>query len=317
MAASEALSTPGDERLRELVLIGVTVIWGGTFMVSQLALEHAGPFGILAARFALGALVLYLVFRGRMRGLTSAELRGGIVIGVATFASYALQTSGLLYIASSRVAFITAMYVPVVPLLQLALLGVAPRLSAWIGITVSFLGLAVLSVGEGFTLAFGLGEALTLLGALLAALQIILISRHAPGADPMRLACVQLAVVAGLSLIALPIAGEPLPRPTLAFVAASVGLGVLGTAFAIGAMNWAQQTVSATRATIIYAMEPVWAGLFGAIAGEVMTRSTLAGSALIVLGVLISEARWGLRKRRRRTRAGRLEHRPRRRVSTS
>jgi drug/metabolite transporter (DMT)-like permease len=258
-------------------------------------MADSGPFGLLVTRFAIGSITLLLVYHRRMSRLRGDEFRAGVLIGVATFASYAFQTTGLQLIASSKSAFITAMYVPVVPLLQLALIGVAPRASAWIGIGVSFTGLVVLSSGQGISGGgFGLGEWLTLGGALTAALQIVLISRWAPAADPMRLACIQLAVVAVLSLVAVALTREALPSPTPTFLAASLGLGVLGTAFALGAMNWAQQTVSATRATIIYAMEPVWGGLFGAIAGEPMTRAILTGSSLIVLGVLVSELRWAV-----------------------
>jgi drug/metabolite transporter (DMT)-like permease len=126
----------------------------------------------------------------------------------------------------------------------------------------------------------------------MAAVQIVLISRYAPGADAMRLAFVQLGVVSLLAAGAIPLVGETLPRLTSSFVITSLALGVLGTALALGAMNWAQQTISATRATLIYALEPVWAGLFGAIAGEPMTPNIIGGSSLIVLGVMVSELRW-------------------------
>ena len=56
-------------------------------------------------------------------------------------------------------------------------------------------------------------------------------------------------------------------------------------------MNWAQRSVSPTRATVIYAGEPVWAGLVGRIAGERLPGVALLGCALIVLGVLVSEMR--------------------------
>ncbi|HUE96486.1 MAG TPA: DMT family transporter [Longimicrobiaceae bacterium] len=281
----------GSPRIPEFVLLLVTIVWGGTFLVSQIALRDGDPFGLLLVRFTIGALTLAFVFRRRMRGLTRAEVSAGAVIGLAAFGSFAFQTTGLQYIASSKSAFLTALYVPIVPLLQLGLLGVAPRLSAWLGITVSFTGLIVLSWGEGIGFALGFGEWLTLGGALLAALQIILISRWAPRSDPLRLATVQLVVIAGLSLLAIPLAGEPWPAPTASFATAAVALGVLGSAFAIAAMNWAQRTVSATRATIIYAMEPVWAGVFGAIAGEAMTALTITGSSLIIAGILVSEIR--------------------------
>ena len=62
-------------------------------------------------------------------------------------------------------------------------------------------------------------------------------------------------------------------------------------------MNWAQRSVSPTRATLIYAGEPVWAGVVGRIAGERLPGLALLGGALIVLGVVVSEL--DLRWRRR------------------
>lgn len=303
VAKDSAPVAPGAfrERLPELVLVLVTLVWGGTFLGSQLALRESGPFAFVAMRFTVGAAVLFLLFARRMRGLGRAEILAGAGIGVATFLSYAMQTAGLLHITSSRSAFITALYVPVVPLLQLLLLRKAPRASAWAGIGISFGGLLVLSTGEGATLALGVGEWLTLGGAVMAALQIVLVSRWAPQADPMRLAFVQMAVVAALAAVSVPLAGETIPvlTPTLALAVA--GMGILGTAFALAAMSWAQATVSPTRATVIYAMEPVWAGVAGALAGEAMTGTAVGGSALVVLGVLASELRWPTRKRRLRT----------------
>jgi drug/metabolite transporter (DMT)-like permease len=276
----------------DLALIMVTVIWGGTFLVSQAALQDGGPYGLLTVRFTIGAAVLAFVIRAQMGALTREEIRTGTLLGVVTFASYAFQTVGLQHIASSRSAFITALYVPTVPILQLVLLKSAPRASAWIGIAVSFTGLLFLSSDDGFSLRFGFGESLTLAGALMSALQIVLISRYAPSAHPLRLAVVQLTVVALISLASLTLTREGAPPATSRFLVASLALGVFGTALALGAMNWAQQTISATKATIIYAMEPVWAGIFGALAGEVLTRPALIGSALIVLGVIVSEIRW-------------------------
>lgn len=285
-------------RLPELVLVLVTLVWGGTFLLSQVALRETGPFGLLAVRFSVAAAALSLLFFRRVRGLTRAELRTGAAIGVVTFAAYALQTAGLQHIPSSRSAFLVAMYVPVVPLLQLALLRRAPRASAWAGIALSFAGLVMLSAGEGLTPALGRGDWLTLGGALASALQIVLVSRWAPGTDPIRLALVQLAAVAVLSLLALPVSGEGMPALTPLVVWAGIALGLFATAFVMAAMNWAQQTVPATRATVIYAMEPVWGGAVGALAGEVMTRGTVGGSALIVLGVLVSELAWPRRRTR-------------------
>lgn len=290
------------DRLPELVLLGVTIVWGGTFLVTQRALADAGPFLIVGMRFGIGALILALLFRRRLPGMTRDEWIGGAVVGGVTFISFASQTAGLQYIPSSTSAFITALYVPIVPILQLVLLRHTPRLAAWLGIAICFAGLMVLSWdGEG--IALGLGEGLTLISAVSAAFQIVLISRWVEQADPMRLATVQMAVVSLLSFVAAALTAEPLQPPTWSLVLAVLALGSLGSAFAIGAMNWAQKRISATRATILYTMEPVWAGIFGALAGEVITGSTLVGSMMILTGVLIGEIRW----REVRTEEGEME----------
>jgi drug/metabolite transporter (DMT)-like permease len=294
MTEQAVRTTEGGARARlpEMVLAAVALVWGGTFLLTQAMLRETGPFSVLAIRFTIAALALAALFPRRMRGLTAAEARAGAVIGAVTFASYALQTVGLETIASSRSAFITSMYVPLVPLLQLALMRHSPRAAAWVGIAISFAGLLMLSHGGGAGTAFGAGEWLTLGGAVGAALQIVLLSRWAAGAEPMRLAAVQIAAVAVLSLAAMPLAGEGWPPPTAGIWIPGLALGLVGTAFALAAMSWAQRTVSATSATVIYATEPVWGGVAGALAGEAMTGATVGGSALIVVGVVVSEIRW-------------------------
>jgi drug/metabolite transporter (DMT)-like permease len=290
-------------RLPELALVLVTVIWGGTFLITQIALRESSPFGLLALRFTIGALALALCFAATLRGLTRGEVRAGVVIGIASFASYSLQTFGLQHIASSKSAFITALYVPIVPLLQIAVLRRVPGAAATLGIVISFAGLMLLSVNEGFELSFGVGEWLTLGSAVAAAFQIVLLSRYAAASDPRRLTLVQLCVVAVLSAAAMPLAGESLPPLTPVVLGAALGLGLIATAVALALMAWAQQTVSATRATVIYALEPVWGGGVGAAAGEPMTPPIVGGSAMIVLGVLVSSLRLGRgRVRRRRAR---------------
>jgi drug/metabolite transporter (DMT)-like permease len=72
--------------------------------------------------------------RVRCLGLTFTELKAGMLIGVAIMLGYGLQTMGLQTISSSQSAFITALYVPFVPLLQWLVLGRRPGLMPSIGI---------------------------------------------------------------------------------------------------------------------------------------------------------------------------------------
>lgn len=101
-----------------------------------------------------------------LRGLTRKELQAGVAIGIAIAMGYSLQTWGLQTISSSKSAFITAMYVPLVPLLQWLCLGRLPGLMSCIGIVLAFIGLILLAGPENNLLALGPGRSLPSSGRL-------------------------------------------------------------------------------------------------------------------------------------------------------
>ena len=81
---------------------------------------------------------------------------------------------------------------------------------------------------------------------------------------------------------------KALPGFSWLLLFSAVGLGLTSAVIQV-AMNWAQQSVSPTRATLIYAGEPVWAGVVGRIAGERFPPIAMLGAALIVAAVIVSE----------------------------
>lgn len=274
----------------ELVLIGITMLWGATFLIVHTAMRHSGALFFVGLRFAVAGSLGWLLFHRAMRDLNRRELVAGALIGLTIFLGYALQTYGLRTISSSQSAFITALYVPVVPLLQLVVLRRVPHIMSWIGIALAFIGLLLLAGPDAMRIGLGRGELATLLSTIAIAAEIILISRFAAEVDSRRVTVVQLAVAGLLSFAAMPLAGEPVPAFSWVWLAAGVGLG-LASALIQLAMNWAQKTVSPTRATVIYAGEPVWGGIVGRIAGDRLPGLALLGGLFIVAGVIVSELR--------------------------
>lgn len=274
----------------ELALVAITMVWGTTFLIVQWAMQHAGALFFVGVRFLIAGAMTALVFRKAMRGLTLHELKAGTVIGVAIFLGYALQSHGLKTITSSQSAFITALYVPMVPLLQWLALRRRPGLMSWAGIGLAFTGLVMLAGPEagGFTLSAG--EIVTLLGAVAIAGEIILIGGFASGVDSRRVTAVQLLAGGAMSLAMMPVAGEGVPAFHWVWFSCAVGLG-LASALIQLTMNWAQKVVPPTRATLIYAGEPVWGGIVGRIAGDRLPPLALLGGALIVVAVVVSEWR--------------------------
>lgn len=272
----------------EAVLILITVIWGGTFLLVQTALTYSGPLFFVGLRFAAAASIVALFSLRILRDLTLLEFRAGVFIGTSIMLGYGLQTIGLQTIPSSQSAFITALYVPFVPLLQWLVLGRRPGLMPSLGIGLAFAGLMLVSGPNGASLHFSPGEMATLVSAIAIAAEIILIGAYAGKVDVRRVTVVQLATASVLSFLMVGPTGEALPDFSGWLVVSAVGLGAASAVIQL-AINWAQKTVSPTRATVIYAGEPVWAGIVGRLAGERLPGIALFGAALIVAGVIVSE----------------------------
>jgi len=274
----------------EMVLVFITMLWGGTFLLVHNVMTVSGPMFFVGLRFAAAALFVGLVSARALSGLTWTELKAGMLIGVTIMLGYGLQTMGLQTISSSQSAFITALYVPFVPLLQWLVLGRRPGLMASVGICLAFAGLMLLAGPEGSSLQLSEGELVTLVSAVAIAGEIILISRYAGKVDVRRVTVVQLATASALSLLMVVPTQERLPDFSWLLLLSAVGLGAMSAVIQV-AMNWAQQSVSPTRATLIYAGEPVWAGIVGRLAGERLPGVALIGGVLIVLAVVVSELR--------------------------
>jgi len=169
------------------------------------------------------------------------------------------------------------------------------RLAAWCGLgaaleqaqTLLELPVAVL---QFLVLAGELPQpVLQLLDAVVDLLQRI---AHRPDEiDDGLLALVQIAFTALLSCIAMPIAREPFVMPPLPVWGSALFMGVVATAFALAVMNRVQQFVSSTQATLIYALELVWVGMLGYVAGDQLSLYGWIGCGFILLGMVTGELR--------------------------
>lgn len=280
---------------QELVLVFITLVWGGTFLVVHRAMMYSGPFFFVGVRFATASLLLACFFWRYLHALTWPEVRAGTMIGLAIAGGYGLQTWGMQTISSSQSAFLTALYVPVVPLLQWLVLRRPPGIMAWLGIALAFSGLLLVAGPQESGMALSAGESVTLLSTLAIAAEIILISRYAGQVDVRRVTLVQLLVASACAFLFMIPNDETLPSFSLPLVLSAAGLGAASALIQV-TMNWAQRSVSPVRATVIYAGEPVWAGIVGRIAGERLPAAALLGGALIVCGVIVSELRLRRRK---------------------
>jgi len=279
-----------------LALIVVTAVWGVTFVQVKDAVELYPLFAFLALRFAIASIVLAAPAAGRMRSLGRAGWIAGGSLGLLLALGYALQTAGLERTTVSSAGFITGLYVVFTPLLALLLFRTRVGGAVWVGVALAVAGLAMLSgVGAGDPL----GDLLVLLGSAAYSVQIVLMERYAPRYDPVAFTQAEmLAAFAGFAVVAVALWQVEVPHGWTVWGALLV-TGIFASALGFLVQTWAQRRTSATRTALAFAMEPVWAGIFGFwLAGDRLGAIGWGGCAVIMAGIVVAEPEAGRTLRR-------------------
>jgi drug/metabolite transporter (DMT)-like permease len=282
-------------------LLMVTLIWGATFVMVKDAVTAFPVFSFMALRFTLAALALapLVLWQSRRSRPQSPSIRRSsrispvsvllpsLLVGAALFTGYAFQTFGLQLTTPAKAGFITGLSVAIVPIAAALVLRQPPSRNAWIGVSLATLGLALLSLTVD--LSVQPGDLLVMCCAVAYAAHILLLGHFAPRHSAMQLALGQIATVAVLSIIAALIF-DPRAALTRQVFFAAAFTGVLATAVAFFVQTVAQRFTTSTHTALIFAAEPVFAGLFSfLLIGELLGPRQLLGGALILGGMLVAE----------------------------
>lgn len=271
-----------------LGLLTVTVIWGGGFAVSDMALETLTPFQIMAVRFFIAAVIMTLLGVKQIRTISRDEIRCGFWLGAALFGGFALQIIGLQYTTPSKNAFLTATNVVLVPFIALVIYRKKIETRSLIGAGMAIVGAGVLSLQSDFSI--GIGDGLTLLCAVCFALQIFLTGEYVGRIRPTVLNFLQMTAACVLSFVGLIFSGEFSWHPSSKSLLAVLYLGIVSTTITYLLQTVSQKYVDETKSAIILSMEAVFGTFFSVVLlGERVTGRMLIGSALILAAVLVSE----------------------------
>lgn len=268
-------------------LILVTVIWGGGFVASDLALDSLSPFQIMTVRFGLGAFLMGCAGFRELKGIGKEEVKAGIWMGIALFAGFAFQIVGLQYTTPSKNAFLTALNVVIVPFIAFAVSRKKIGARGLVGAVLAVIGVGVLSLEKDLTL--GIGDFLTLLCAVSFAFQIFLTGVYVKKYKASVLNFIQMAVSFVLSAVFLVIFGEIHFQATAAGWLSVLYLGVVSTTVCYLLQTACQKYVEETKAAIILSMESVFGTLFSIlILHEQITARMIVGCLLIFGAVILS-----------------------------
>ncbi|MEG1741246.1 MAG: DMT family transporter [Acetivibrio sp.] len=277
------------KKMAVLGLILVTIIWGGGFAASDIALKSLTPFQIMTIRFFLATVILGGISLPQMKNIKKEEIRAGILMGVALFAGFALQIIGLQYTTPSKNAFLTATNVVMVPFIAFLFYKKMVGWNGIIGAVMAIIGVGVLSLEQGFSL--GLGDALTLAGAVGFAFQIFLTGEFAGKYRVLVLNSIQMGTALFLSLLFLGVTGQVQVQATPSGWVSVLYLGIVSTSITYLLQTNCQKYVDETKAAIILSMESVFGTLFSVILlHESITIRMVAGCVIILAAVFLSNA---------------------------
>jgi drug/metabolite transporter (DMT)-like permease len=280
-----------------ILMCCAALFWGATFIAQKTGMETIGPMGFTFGRYVIGALAL-LPLAIRETGKTNLvqAMRkdkrlcvGALCLGVFMFGGIGLQQTALLYTNVANAAFLTAFYVPLVPLIAALFLRRHIPLNIWPAVIVSLFGSYLLSGTSNLTAQFG--DLLIIGGAFFWAGHILLIQWVMNQINaPFQLSLLQsivTAIIAGLFMVPLemPAPEDFLPMlPQLAFA----GIVAVGLGFTLQLI--AQRYTTAAAAALILSLESVFAAFFGwLLLGETLVFIALLGCSLIFLSIILAE----------------------------
>ncbi len=281
----------------ELLLLLITLIWGGTFSIIKSALEDVSPLIFLGMRFGLST-ILYSIFFDGFKHFNFKMLKHSLIIAFLLFFGFAFQTVGLKYTTASKSGFITGMLVIFTPIVQLIIERKPPKPGNLIGIVLVTFGLLFLTSKESsiesflFSLGenFNIGDFLTLLCAIMFSFYIVYLDIYSRQNPTSALVFVQLAVTFVFSFLIAPFFENVTVNLTSRLVLALLYTSLFATIFAIYVQTEYQKFTTPTNAAIIFTMEPVFAAIIARILlSEKFSSLAILGSALMFSGFLISE----------------------------
>lgn len=268
-------------------LIAVTVIWGGGFVASDMALKSLRPFQIMAIRFLLATILMGGASIRELKGIDFKELRAGILMGCALFVGFAFQIVGLQYTTPSKNAFLTALNVVMVPFIAFLILKKKISMKSIAGAVMAIFGVGLLSLEKNLSL--GLGDALTLVCAVGFAFQIFFTSEFVKKYRAVVLNFVQMLTAVLLSVVSLFLFGETEFHVTSQGWLSVLYLGVISTALCYLLQTASQRYVDETKAAIILSMESVFGTIFSIlILHEQVTLRMICGCVIILAAVIVS-----------------------------
>ncbi len=279
--------------LSSLGLLLAAIIWGFAFVVVKNSLDLIPPIYMLAFRFTIAAAALTLIMLPKLRHATRRDWTSGAVLGVFLFAGHAVQTIGCQYTTAGKNAFLTTIYVIIVPFLHWIINRKRPSGYAMAAALIAIVGIGFLSL-QGGDAGVNIGDVLTVICGFLFAVHIVYIDRYTESQDPVILTVMQMIFAAIFSWILAPICDGGFPAAAFQseVVTGMLYLGLFSTMLGFLLQNVGQKYTAPSTASLLISFESVFGVLFSVIfLQEQLTLRMLFGCGLMFFAVLLVETK--------------------------
>lgn len=284
------------------ILLTAAMIWGFAF-AAQDAASGIGAFTLGFARSIIAGVFLIFViivldkllktertlFSKQGIDLNKNEIIGGIICGSILAAASAFQQLGINNgTDGGKAAFITALYVVLVPIYALALKKKAP-VNVWISIVIATVGFYLLCIEENLSMVPS--DILVLICAIIFPIHILTIDHFSPKCDGVRMSMVQFFVAAVINFVIALFVENPLDPAVMldnALPILFLGIGSSGIAYTLQIIG--QKGVNPAVASIILSLESVF-GVVGTAVflGQRLTAREYIGCAVVLVAVILSQ----------------------------
>ncbi|MFT5875097.1 MAG: drug/metabolite transporter (DMT)-like permease, partial [Clostridium sp.] len=279
----------------DMLLLLTAIIWGFAFVAQRIGAQYVGAFTFNGIRFAIGSislipLILYFNRKSKestekvdteKQKISVGAWQGGAIAGCALFMAASLQQIGLSYTSVGKAAFITGLYMVIVPLLGI-LLKQHVNISTWMGVALAVVGLYFLSITENFSISKG--DLIELVGAVFWSIHILTIDHFVKKVDALKLSFVQFITCSILSMIvALIFEKITINGLTQAIIPILYG-GICSVGIAYTLQVVGQKHAKPSHAAIILSLEAV----FAAIGGLLILHENLGGRGYLGCGLMLS-----------------------------
>lgn len=284
-----------------IILLITAVIWGSAFVAQRIGMDSIGPFTFNAVRFLMSSIFVLLLTLALSKKNPEPKVEPAsrktlfqaiLICGFCIFGGTTLQQYGLVFTTAGKAAFITTLYILLIPILGI-FLGRKNSPLTWLAIGIGAVGLFLLCIKQDFTI--DKGDFIVLIGAFFWSFHVLTIDHFLQkGVNPFLLSLGQMLVVFVLSTVAAFLFETPelsgIKNAIVALLYTGILSGGVGYTFQIIGQRHADPVV----ASLIMSTEAA----FGTIAGflflhEMMTGREITGSVLLFAAVLLSQLKVG------------------------